>query len=153
MLLGRITLTDLSSRVEVDAGRCSSPAGKKGHALLCRLFFLLRTGPGTAVVGGPKMLIPTCPPMQSFARMSLRQREGILQYWATGPIPLLRKVRCHWRDMYAAWQHSHVIPSRRHSWVYAQAHSRSADPMLQLLWPSVARALSNPEQVPCSMHV
>ena len=57
-----------------------------------RLFFLLRTGPGTAVIGGPSMLLPTCPFMQPFAKMSLKQREIILQYWASGPIPLLRKV-------------------------------------------------------------
>ena len=53
---------------------------------------MLKTGAGTAAVGGPKMLIPSCPPMQAFAKMPLKQREAILQYWSTSPIPLLRKV-------------------------------------------------------------
>ena len=41
------------------------------------------------------MLIPTCPPFQSFAKLPLRRREAILQYWATSPIPLLPKVCMH----------------------------------------------------------
>ena len=53
---------------------------------------MLRTGPGTAIVGGPSMLLPKCPLMPPFAKMPLKQREAILRWWATGPIPLLRKV-------------------------------------------------------------
>ena len=53
---------------------------------------MLRTGPGTAIVGGPSMLLPKCPFMPPFAKMPLKQREAILRWWATGPIPLLRKV-------------------------------------------------------------
>lgn len=30
--------------------------------------------------------------MQPYAKLSLQQREGILQYWASSPIPLLKKV-------------------------------------------------------------
>ena len=54
---------------------------------------MLRTGAGTAAVGGPRMLIPSCPPAAAFANMPLAQREAILQYWSTSPIPLLRKVQ------------------------------------------------------------
>ena len=54
---------------------------------------MLKTGAGTAAVGGPRMLIPSCPPAPAFANMSLEQREAILQYWSTSPIPLLRKVQ------------------------------------------------------------
>ena len=64
----------------------------KGWLVLRRLFFMLRTGPGTAVVGGPSMLLPKCPFMPPFAKMPLKQREAILLWWANGPIPLLRKV-------------------------------------------------------------
>ena len=135
------TLTD-RSHVELNAIRCLTPAGDEFHALMCRLFFLLRTGPGTAVVGGPKMLIPTCPPMQSFARMSHRQREGILQYWATGPIPLLRKVWRQRPDMHAAWQHSHVIPHKGRSKSLPNLTNCSllgpAYLLLQPLWPVAA---------------
>ena len=53
---------------------------------------MLKTGAGTAAVGGPKMLIPRCPPAPAFANMPLEQREAILQYWSMSPIPLLRKV-------------------------------------------------------------
>ena len=59
-----------------------------------RLFALLQTGAGTAAVGGPKMLIPRCTCLKPFAKLSLKQREGILQYWASSPIPLLKKVCC-----------------------------------------------------------
>ena len=64
-----------------------------GLVSICRLFFMLKTGAGTAAVGGPRMLIPSCPPTPAFANMSLEQREAILQYWSTSPIPLLRKVQ------------------------------------------------------------
>ena len=65
----------------------------------CRLFFMLKTGAGTAAVGGPRMLIPSCPPTAAFASMPLAQREAILQYWSTSPIPLLRKVQIPlWRQ-------------------------------------------------------
>lgn len=57
-----------------------------------RLFALLKTGAGTMAVGGPKMLIPKCPMLQPFAKLPLQQREAILQYWASSPIPLLKKV-------------------------------------------------------------
>ncbi len=56
---------------------------------------MLRTGPGTAIVGGPSMLLPKCPFMPPFAKMPLKQREAVLRWWANGPIPLLRKVRPH----------------------------------------------------------
>ncbi len=53
---------------------------------------MLRTGPGTMAVGGPRMLVPTCPPLQPFANLPVATREAILQCWSTSPIPLLRKV-------------------------------------------------------------
>ncbi len=72
---------------------CMHMSVSEASVALRRLFFLLRTGPGTAVVGGPSMLLPKCPFMQPFAKMPVKQRETILQYWATGPLPLLRKVK------------------------------------------------------------
>lgn len=39
------------------------------------------------------MLLPSCHTFSSFARMPLRQREAIVQFWAASPIPLLRKAR------------------------------------------------------------
>ena len=62
--------------------------------LACRLLFLLRTGPGTAAVAPPGMLLSMCPPMQPFARLPVHQREAILQWWSVSPIPLMKKVGC-----------------------------------------------------------
>ena len=59
--------------------------------LACRLFFLLRTGPGTAAVAPPGMLLSMCPPMQPFAQPPVHQREAILQWWSGSPIPSLRR--------------------------------------------------------------
>ena len=61
--------------------------------LACRLFFLLKSGPGTATVAPPWMLLSMCPPMQPFAKLPVHQREAILQWWSVNPIPLMKKVR------------------------------------------------------------
>jgi hypothetical protein len=66
-------------------------------AALGRLFFLLGSGLGTNALGGPRFLIPRCPVLP-FAKLSLGDREAILQYWASAPIPLLRQAEllpCH----------------------------------------------------------
>ena len=61
-------------------------------SLACRLFFLLKSGPGTATVAPPWMLLSMCPPMQPFAKLPVHQREAILQWWSVNPIPLMKKV-------------------------------------------------------------
>ena len=71
--------------------------------LACRLFFLLKSGPGTATVAPPSMLLSMCPPMQPFAKLPVRQREAILQWWSVNPIPLMKKVRSG-----SSWLRSHA---------------------------------------------
>ncbi|CAK0785523.1 hypothetical protein CVIRNUC_008733 [Coccomyxa viridis] len=56
------------------------------------LFFLLKSGPGTATVAPPWMLLSMCPPMQPFAKLPVHQREAILQWWSVNPIPLMKKA-------------------------------------------------------------
>ena len=60
--------------------------------LACRVFLLLRTGPGTAALAPPGMLLSVWPPMQPFAQLPVPQREAILQWWSVSPIPLMKKV-------------------------------------------------------------
>ena len=74
--------------------------------LACRLFFLLKSGPGTATVAPPSMLLSMCPPMQPFAKLPVHQREAILQWWSVNPIPLMKKVRSGspWLRLHAGMQ-------------------------------------------------
>ena len=59
--------------------------------LACRLFFLLRTGLGTAAVAPPGMLLSVRLPLLPFAQLPLPQREAILQRWSRQPHPHHKK--------------------------------------------------------------
>ncbi|CAL8471472.1 g11014 [Coccomyxa elongata] len=96
---------------------------------LALLFALLQTGAGTAAVGGPKMLIPRCPCMQPFAKLSLQQREGILQYWASSPIPLLKKAFKGLKSIIA-------------STIFNASDEKGRNP----LWPAILYAGGDPER-------
>lgn len=53
----------------------------------------MNTRAGMFALVGPLAVVLGCPTILSFPELPLARREAILRFWASSPIPLVRKVR------------------------------------------------------------